>query len=67
MADEPDNITLKILRRLDEKSDRLLGVMHDVKVRKTAVEEGLAGVHTRLDWIEERMDRVEQRLDLTDA
>lgn len=60
MAKEPDNLTLKILRRLDEKTDRLLDDMHDVKIRMTAVEEALAGVHRR-------MDRIERRLDLAEA
>ena len=67
MAKEPDNLTLKLLRRLDEKTDRLLDDMHDLKVRITAVEEGLAGVHRRMDRLDERLERVERRLDLTEA
>ena len=59
MAKEPDNLTLKILRRLDEKTDRLLDDMHDVKIRTTAVEEALAGVHRRMDRIERRLDLAE--------
>jgi len=66
MPNESENITLKILRRLDEKSDRLLDEVHDLKVRTTGVQEGLAGVHRRLDRLEERMDCVERRLDLTE-
>ena len=67
MAKEPDNLTLKLLRRLDEKTDRLLDDMHDLKVPITAVEEGLAGVHRRMDRLDERLERVERRLDLTEA
>ena len=67
MAKDPDNLTLKILRRLDEKTDRLLDDMHDVKIRMTAVEEALAGVHRRMDRIDERLERVERRLDLAEA
>ena len=67
MAKEPDNLTLKILRRLDEKTDRLLDDMHDVKIRMTAVEEALAGVHRRMDRLDERLERVERRLDLAEA
>ena len=67
MAKEPDNLTLKILRRLDEKTDRLLDDMHDVKIRMTAVEEALAGVHHRMDRIDEPLERVERRLDLAEA
>jgi len=40
MATEPDNIVLQYLRRFDEKLDRVVDEMLDVKVRLTAVEEG---------------------------
>ena len=64
---EPDNITLVYLRRLDEKLDRLIDDMHDVKSRLTAVEENLAGVQRRIDRMEVRLDRIERRLDLVDT
>ena len=64
MSGEPDNIVLIYLRRLDEKVDRLLDEMRDVKGRLTGVEENLAAVHRRIDL---RIDRIERRLDLTDA
>ncbi len=66
MADDPDNIVLVYLRRLDEKVDRIVDEMLDVKVRLTAVEEGLAGVNRRLDRLEIRVERIERRLDLVD-
>ena len=64
MADEPDNIVLQLLRRMDGKLDRVLEDVSDLKVRMTHVEEGLAGVNRRLDRLEARVDRVERRLDL---
>jgi archaellum component FlaC len=64
MASEPDNIVLQYLRRFDEKLDRVVDEMLDVKVRLTAVDEGLAGVNRRLDRIEVRVERIEPRLDL---
>ncbi|HEY0291311.1 MAG TPA: hypothetical protein VGC51_03085 [Hansschlegelia sp.] len=67
MADEPDNLILVYLRRLDGKMDRLIDDVTDLKVRVTAVEEGLAGVHRRLDRLDTRVDRIERRLDLADA
>ena len=67
MADEPKNLTLRQLRRIDEKLDRLLEDGHDIKVRMTGVEEGLAGVNRRLDRVEERLDKVEKRLDLVNS
>ena len=67
MRGESDNIVLTYLRLLDEKVDRLLDEMRDVKVRLTGAEEHLAGVHRRIDRMDLRMDRIERRLDLTDA
>lgn len=66
MADEPDNIVLTLLRRMDAKMDRVLDDISDLKVRMTHVEEGLAGVNRRLDRLETRVDRIEKRLDLVD-
>ncbi len=67
MSGEPDNIVLIYLRRLDEKVDRLLDEMRDVKGRLTGVEENLAAVHRRIDRMDLRIDRIERRLDLTVA
>lgn len=64
MAEEPDNLVLQLLRRMDTKLDRVLEDVSDLKVRMTHVEEGLAGVNRRLDRLEARIDRIEQRLDL---
>jgi predicted nucleic acid-binding Zn-ribbon protein len=64
MADKPDNITLVMLRRIDQKLDRLIDDVHELKVRMTSVEENLAGVQRRIDRLEDRMERVERRLDL---
>lgn len=66
MANEPDNILLQYMRRFDEKLDRIVDEMLDIKVRLTAVEEGLAGVNRRLDRLELRIERIERRLDLVD-
>ncbi|RXH14379.1 hypothetical protein [Bradyrhizobium guangzhouense] len=66
MANEPDNIVLQYLRRFDERLDRVVDEMLDVKVPLTAVEEGLAGVNRRLDRLEGRVERIERRLDLVE-
>jgi archaellum component FlaC len=66
MADEPDNIVLIQLRRMDSKLDRLIDDMHDIKARMSGVEENLAGVHRRIDRLELRVERIERRLDLAD-
>jgi len=67
VADEPDDLVLVMLRKMDAKLDRLSEDMRDVKVRMTHVEEGLAGVNRRLDRIEVRVDRIEARLELVDS
>ena len=67
MADEPDNIVLAILRKIDQRTERMAEDLQDLKVRVTSVEEGLAGVNRRLDRLEIRVERIEKRLELTDA
>ena len=67
MADEPDKLVLQYLRRIDQRVERLMFDLQDLKVRMTNVEEGLAGVDRRLDRLEERVERIERRLDLVDV
>lgn len=67
MADEPENVVLVLLRRIDERTERMADDLQDLKVRVTSVEEGLAGVNRRLDRLEGRMERVDRRHELTDA
>jgi predicted nuclease with TOPRIM domain len=74
VADEPDNLIVPYLRRLDGKVDRLLDDMREVKQRLSSVEVSVAHLHGdfaaqsgRIDRLESRLDRIEQRLDLRDA
>jgi archaellum component FlaC len=67
MADEPDNIVLAILRKIDQRTERMAEDLQDMKVRLTSVEEGLAGVNRRLDRLDHRLERIEPRLELSDA
>ena len=67
MPTEPENLTLIHLRGIDEKVDRLIDDVSDVKARLTGVEENLAGVHRGIDRLEVRVERIERRLDLTEA
>ena len=73
MADEPDNLTLRMLRSIDAKLDRLSGDLSDLKTRVGRVEKGVAELHVtlaehsvRMDRIEQRLDRIENRLGLID-
>lgn len=67
MTDGPDSIVLRYLREIDAKLDLVRADVHDLKVRMTHVEEGLAGVHRRLDRNDERLDRIEKRIGLAEA
>ncbi len=67
MADEPDNVVLVMLRRIDQRTERMADDLQDLKVRMTAVEEGLAGVNRRIDRLDQRVDRIERRLELADV
>jgi predicted nucleic acid-binding Zn-ribbon protein len=67
MASEPENLTLIYLRRIDEKIDRLIDDVRDIKVRLTSLEENQAGLQRRMDRFEARLDRIERRLDLVDS
>ena len=48
---EPDNVVLVYLRRIDEKVDRVIDDVRDIKVRVTNLEEGQAGIQRRLDRV----------------
>ena len=67
MSDQPDNLILVLLRRMDEKLDRLGDDMHDIKVRTTNVESGVAALNRRMDRFEDRLERIERRLDIVEA
>ncbi len=71
MSDEPENLILVDLRRIDQKVDRLSEDVADLKHRMTSMERQFAEVRLdlasqsgRLDRVELRLDRIERRLDL---
>ena len=73
MADEPDNITLRYLRRLDEKMDRLAERVDDLSSEVRSMRTHMVAYaedHARHDGgiasLRTRLDRVERRLDLQD-
>jgi len=67
MAKEPENVVLILLRKIDERTERMASDLQNLKTRMTSVEEGLVGVNRRLDRLESRVERIERRLELTDA
>ncbi len=66
MTSEPDNVVLLMLRKIDQRTERMAEDLQDLKVHVTAVEEGLAGVNRRLDRLEIRVERIEKRPELSD-
>jgi hypothetical protein len=78
MSDQPENLMLVFLRRLDAKMDGLVHDVTDLKHRMTAVEIQIgsmasteqshyASLALRLDRTDARLERIERRLDLTEA
>jgi hypothetical protein len=77
MTDEPDNLMLVILRRLDAKMDSIGLDIRDIKHRLTSLEIAFANLMAteashyaslalRADRTDERLDRIEKRLDLVE-
>ncbi len=74
MADEPENMPMTIMQRIESgmaSLEKKLGQMgddlRDVKVRLSSLDENMAGVQRRLDRLDDRLDRVERRLGLIEA
>jgi len=80
MVDDPDNIVLVYLRRIDAKVDAVALDIRELKERMSAVEIGLSAVRrdiahlaetdARLQFAMDRMrddiNRIQRRLDLTE-
>ena len=67
MSDDPDNLMLVYLRRIDAKVDGLREDVVEVKQRLGFLEEQYASISRRVDRIDLRLERIERRLDLVDA
>lgn len=80
MSDEPENIVLVYLRRMDANIQELRGDMRDIKTRLVLIEgelgrlvrdrgedmESRAHLQARVDRLTERLSKIERRLDITD-
>lgn len=65
--DGPEDLTLRLLRRMDEKLDRVIADVTDLKHRMTAVEVQVGQLVTAVGRVNERLDRIERRLDLVET
>ncbi len=70
MSDQPDNLVLVYLRRMDEKLDRVIERPDDLTHRVTSLELKVALLlgdfarqSERIDRIETWLERIERRLD----
>ena len=64
MTDQPENLTLMYLRRLDEKMDRVIDRLQELTGRVGILEAQYASVSARIDRMENPLDRIERRLEL---
>jgi hypothetical protein len=78
MSNDPENLTLIYLHRLDGKLDSVTEVLRDHSRRLTTLEVAVgnfaatemshhAHLAMRADRTDERLDRIERRLDLREA
>lgn len=78
MSDQPENLMLVYLRRLDTKLDQVIDTQADHGRRLTTLELAVgslasteaghyANTMLRMDTLSERLNRVERRLDLNEA
>jgi predicted TIM-barrel enzyme len=81
MVDEPENLTLRYLRRIDSKIDGLAETQREHGHRLTRIESSLASMRrdqandaeaialssARTDRLSDRIGRIERRLEIADA
>jgi len=67
MSDEPDNLTLRILRRIDERLDAIEARLSEITGTQSAILQLLTAHDAPLLRIETDLGRVKRRLDLSDA
>jgi tetrahydromethanopterin S-methyltransferase subunit G len=74
MVDEPENMVLRYLRQIDQKVDRVIAEVNELKTRVGRLVTSVAQIHVhlaelsvRMDKIDGRLDRIERRLTLVDA
>ena len=74
MTDEPVNLVLRFVRRIDKRLENLESVVLDMRPRLHPVEEQIVLLRSdvvridhRMDRFDERMRRTERRLDLIEA
>jgi hypothetical protein len=67
MSDEPEDLTLRMLRDIRQVLGRVAEDVANIKVRVTSLEIGVAGTNRRLDQVDERLERLERRAGLLES
>ncbi|MBV9430317.1 MAG: hypothetical protein JO137_00710 [Hyphomicrobiales bacterium] len=74
MADEPVNLILEFVRRIDRRLENVETVVVDMRARLHSLEEQVAlmrqdvvRIDHRMDRFDERLQRIEKRLELIEA
>ena len=68
MTDDIDfNLMLELAKDTNTRIRKVEGDTKDIKLRMTLVERGQAGIHSRIDSLEDRLDHIESRLGLAET
>lgn len=68
MADDgPESLVLRLLRKIDTRTDRIEEDVREVKGRLGNVEAAVALLSGRMDRFDDRLARVERRLELREG
>jgi predicted nuclease with TOPRIM domain len=67
VSEQPDNLILVFLRRIDEKLDATRADMVEVKERLGLLEAGYASLSRRVDRLGGDVTQIKRRLDIVDA
>jgi hypothetical protein len=63
MAEEPGNLTLRILRQVDGKLDTLMERFLEMTARMGSLEDQLSGISTDISGLRSDFVRLEHRMD----
>ncbi len=67
MAEEPESLTLRMLRSLDAKLDTVMEWLQDLTARVASVEDQLVAVRNDISGLRRDFVRLEHRIDRFDA
>jgi hypothetical protein len=67
MANEPHDLTVRYLRSIDEKLNRVAEDVREIKTRVDILKQQDAPVSNRIDHIDARMERIERRTGLVET